>query len=69
MRYVIIHYCTQIECDCADRNGVIAYDGFDAAESQHWLANAPSGYVASDESARYTSTGPTVADPVDRRVD
>ncbi len=53
MRKVIVHFCKKEDCQCLDRNGVIAYDGFDLAEAEHWLANVPSGYVARDESAKY----------------
>lgn len=53
MRYVIIHYCAQDQCNCADKNGIIAYDGFDSAEAEYWLTNVALGYSASDESNRY----------------
>lgn len=53
MRYVIIHYCQVPDCTCIDCSGVIAYDGFDFDEAKHWLANAPAGYIAKNESSQY----------------
>jgi hypothetical protein len=53
MRRVIIYYCVKQNCNCLDRNGVIAYDGFDKSKAKKALNNPPSGYEARDESEAY----------------
>jgi hypothetical protein len=50
---VIIYYCAKEGCDCRDRNGVIAYDGFDAWEAESALLYPDYGYEPRDESEAY----------------
>lgn len=46
MRFIVIHYCVKDKCNCLDRNGIVAYDGFDESDADFWMANAPSNYQA-----------------------